>query len=149
MIKIFSILNKVKSPFTVIKMVLNRCCLYNHRDGRFCRIRPWAFMLLIRKCLSSRGSGLSVIWYQHRTLVMSLLMNSQGKCRPIILPLVPRVFCKDNDFAWGQLHKVIHVNELTTALELYPVWVVYFPLFVRNENVKTFRVSIQDPSITD
>lgn len=52
-------------------------------------------------------------------------------------------------FAWGQLRKVIHVNELTTALELYPVWVVYFPLFVRNENVKTFRVSIQDPIITD
>lgn len=40
-------------------------------------------------------------------------------------------------FTWGQLHKVIHVNELTTALELYPVWVVYFPLFVRNEKVKT------------
>ena len=33
---------------------------------------------------------------------------------------------------WATVHGVA-----ATALELYPVWVVYFPLFVRNEKVKT------------
>lgn len=112
-------------------------------------IRPWPLALPIRKCLSSRGSGSFLTWYQNRALVMSLSAVNEFTGKIQTLPS-QSLWCQGYSvrtmtLTWGQLHKVIHVNELTTAFELYSVLVVYFPIFVINKKVKTLGVSVQNP----